>query len=684
VSGLLRRFLAEETGAIAVVVAIAFPVFLLSGVIAVDISNWNVHKRQLQIQADAGALAGGAAFQFPCSSTVNASVLSTAEQYAGDATYGAGRLNTFTDIPDSEHHVLYNSPTYYGGRTKPDPGAPALTGSPCNDSAIDVKVTETHVGAFFSNLIFASHIDASARAQLKEAAGIHGLMPVAVPDPGTVQGAWIQFFDEASNANVGAPVKLTQNGTVNNVAMYATPATTVNVTTDKLGVRAIISGSATDNNCTDDGVECYDQSSTSTTLLSVRRWPTTDPDSAATQPQPWVSDLRLGVDPAGTAPCATPYFADVPLSASPCNMNVFATVHFSTKSGSGITSLANQTVSVTMGGSTINLKPPVDTNPATSNNIWTGSIPVTTSSGSSQLGLILDQHQGTVHGTGCKNNNGNGSACTVTIGDAQRVYGASALTSGPLGIVQIDEVTSSGLSTYANSIPRCTSSPCNHQFIVTLGINTLHVATSGERPTVLRLLFNQQNSSQNQSLVCDPNNRNLVSELTTGCNGDFRIAEPGECDGVQHQTDLPSPWPCVETKGGEQPNAVAQAMKARIMGGAGSCTPTNANHWSSFPNLPTNDNRIVPLFLTAFGSFEGSGKATVPIVSFAEFYITGWTTQGGGGQPANCNNDPVPTDTKGGYLVGHFIKRVVPNSDGDNGQDCNPTDLSPCTPVLTK
>jgi hypothetical protein len=684
-SGLLNRILAEETGAVAVVVAIAFPVLLLAGVLAVDISNWNVHKRQLQIQADAGALAGASAFQFPCDSTVNSSVLSNAEQYAGDATYGAGRVNTFDDIPDSEHHVLYNSTTFYGGRTKSDPGAPALTGNPCNDSAIDVKATETNVSAFFGHFL-ARHIDATARAQLKVAAGIRGLMPMAVPDPSTVQGAWVQFFNEATGVNIGSPVKLTQGGTSNNMAMYATPTTTVDVSTDKLGVRAIISGS-NDNNCADDGVECYDQSGTTTTLLSVRRWPTTDPDTGATQPQPWVSDLRLAIDPTDTSPCATPYFADIPLSTSPCTMKVFATVHFSTTSGSGVTNLANQAVSATIGGQTITLSPPSNTNPATSDNIWTGRIPVATSSGSSQLGLIIDQRQGKVHGSTCSNNNNNNSACKLTMTDVQRVYGASALTSGPLGMVQIDEVDPPGrplgLYTYANSIPKCTSSPCNHKFVVTLGINTLHVATAGERPTVLRLLFNQQNSSQNQSLVCDPADRNLVDELTNGCNGDFRIAKPNECDTVQKITDIASPWPCVETKGGEQPNAIAQAMKARIMGGSNSCDATSANHWSSYPNFPAGDKRIVPLFLTTFGAFEGSGHTTVPIVSFAEFYITGWTSQGSG-QPTGCNNDPVPSDTKGGYLVGHFIKRVIPDNGGDTGQDCKPTDLSPCTAVLTK
>jgi hypothetical protein len=669
------RFLGDETGAVAVVVALAFPFMLLAGVLAVDISNWNVHKRQLQIQADAGALAGAAAFQFPCTGTVETSVIHAGQQYAGDADFGTGRVNTFKDIPDSNHHVLYNSPTYYGGRTKSDPGAPTLTGHPCADTAFDLKVTETDVGAFFGNFI-AKDIDATARAQLKEAAGIQGLMPLAVPDPSAVEGAWVQFVNESTGATIGAPVKADHVAATSNPALYTTTPQTVDVNTDKIGVRAIISGSATDNDCSHNGVACYDADGG--TLVSVRRWPTTNPDTAA-QKQPWVSDLRLAPG-TSTKPCDAPYFADVPLSNTPCNMDVFVTVHFAT-GATGITSLASQ--DVTLGG--VALTRPADTNPATSTNIWTGKVPVNTSSGPTVLDLTIDQHEGSVHGTQCKSNNNSNSPCTVKIADAQRVYGASALTSGPLALVQIDQI--SPAVTYANSISACSSSPCNHQFVVTLGISTLHVATGvNERPTVLRALFNQQNSSENQTLVCDPLHRNLVYELTNGCNAQFRIANPGECDGVSKMDSLPQPWPCVETKGGETPNAIEQAMTARILGGASTCDATTANHWSSYPNFSDTDKRIVPLFLTSFGAFEGSGKATVPIINFAEFYITGWTGQGTKGNPTqDCpSNDPVPTDSKGGYLVGHFIKRVIPDSSGDTGNDCNPTDLTPCTAVLTR
>ena len=43
------------------------PVLIVVLILVVDVGNWFVHKRHLQMQADAGALAGGGVFTFPCS-----------------------------------------------------------------------------------------------------------------------------------------------------------------------------------------------------------------------------------------------------------------------------------------------------------------------------------------------------------------------------------------------------------------------------------------------------------------------------------------------------------------------------------------------------------------------------------------------------------------------------------------
>ena len=60
----MRRFdVRNEHGVVTVMVALLLPLFLLLGVFVIDVANWWVHKRHLQVQADAAALAGGALVQ---------------------------------------------------------------------------------------------------------------------------------------------------------------------------------------------------------------------------------------------------------------------------------------------------------------------------------------------------------------------------------------------------------------------------------------------------------------------------------------------------------------------------------------------------------------------------------------------------------------------------------------------
>ena len=62
---LLHTRVTEERGATIVLVAVSTAVLILVVAFVVDIANWYVHKRHLQGQADAAALAGGAAFTLP-------------------------------------------------------------------------------------------------------------------------------------------------------------------------------------------------------------------------------------------------------------------------------------------------------------------------------------------------------------------------------------------------------------------------------------------------------------------------------------------------------------------------------------------------------------------------------------------------------------------------------------------
>ena len=59
---LVRRRLAqsgEERGTVIVMVAVWLPIAVLIAAFVVDIANWFVHRRHLQMQADAAASRGG-------------------------------------------------------------------------------------------------------------------------------------------------------------------------------------------------------------------------------------------------------------------------------------------------------------------------------------------------------------------------------------------------------------------------------------------------------------------------------------------------------------------------------------------------------------------------------------------------------------------------------------------------
>ena len=110
-------------------------------------------------------------------------------------------------------------------------------------------------------------------------------------------------------------------------------------------------------------------------------------------------------------------------------------------------------------------------------------------------------------------------------------------------------------------------------------------------------------------------------------------------------------------------------MKNRILGGANTCTaPIN------WPNWSVGDTRIVPLIITPFGSFGGSGNDIVPVIDFGAFYVTGW------------NGDPCPG--------AHPIRRAISPATSSSTRRrihmapaqpvCDPDALTPCVAVLTQ
>ena len=175
-----------------VLTAILMPALLFLLLLVIDVGNWYVHKRHLQMQADAAALAGGAHFGdcfSPDAATVagaNTAIKNAATAYAGNtaSTYnfqvggGAPRVTT-----------LFNSKTFAVGSFV---DSSVDIEEPCQTPHLmfDVKQTEADVPYILGSMVDAlvpggtsvvPAINARARVQLHEGADPPGLAAARRP-----------------------------------------------------------------------------------------------------------------------------------------------------------------------------------------------------------------------------------------------------------------------------------------------------------------------------------------------------------------------------------------------------------------------------------------------------------------------------------------------------------------------
>src|SRR5438552_1257145 len=141
--------LSDERGNVVVIVAVGLSALVLLVAFVVDVANWKVHSRHLQLQADAAALAGAHSLAVgSCSDTL---ISADAHKYAGADASGALALynDQVSGTPASRMHVLINSAHYYDPN---DPLANNYTdpnGDPCTAKYVDIKVTETDLPWYF-------------------------------------------------------------------------------------------------------------------------------------------------------------------------------------------------------------------------------------------------------------------------------------------------------------------------------------------------------------------------------------------------------------------------------------------------------------------------------------------------------------------------------------------------------
>jgi Putative Flp pilus-assembly TadE/G-like len=634
----------REEGGIVVFVALLIPVVLLFLSLTVDIGNWWVHKRHLQLQVDAAAFAGGA-FLGDCFSdpvAANAAIKNEATRFGGGA--GSSYNGQVGGTNQGAISLVYQSKTYPAGSIPPDD---TETAPPCDTPNLmfDVKASEAGLPLIFQlpGLSNVTAISAHARVQLKQVEVQEGMLPVAVPDLRFTY-VFATFVNEVTGASLGT-VQLTKSGTSGSDQLWSTPAgIPVSIASAHVGVRLRLVGGPDPNAaCGQIYTECYDLDSPNG-VVHIRGWST---GAAPAARNVWLL-------PGSCVPDA--YFA-----TADCNGGIQAEVDLGALhplTGTGVT--AEVWASVDGNG-----KYPLTPGGTSGLVTWTAGTGLPIAGGGPHT-VELNWNWKKTAGTWI-DPNGAVQDCTKpnrckdegSFGPVQRAFVAGG-RSGALRRVQVFEsgVTTSG----SNSFQTGTTPTLGLSIAVSGSLKVQSLATD---PVVeLRVV-----GSQNQSIDCDPDIPNLADELAQGCGPAYKINPSLACPAYNDLWDTDEPWECAKTQTGGAVGQVDKGMKDRILGGSSTCTaPIN------WPDYDVDDPRIVPLIITPFGSFGGSGNDIVPVIDFAAFYVVGW------------NSDPCPGayPAPKGYIAGHFIKYAAPNPSGAGDLVCNPDALAPCVPVLTR
>jgi hypothetical protein len=701
----LNNRLSEERGATLVVVGVALVALIFVTAAVVDVANWYVHKRHLQLQADAAALAGGAAFKLPgCS---DAEIYTALQQYSGVKS-SALAVNSPYNVQvgnrgDGAVHVLVNSPDPDGYWSN---GYRTNGSAPCAASKVDVKMTETDLPWFLRVPFVVPAINAHAQVAFNLVSQLKGQLPIGVVDVNPQSGAVI-FYDEASPGTLSTTYarylrKIGAAGGLNewsntDSSGSATPISVVMPPSGRLGAVVAfssdgpphsasmsISGTVTEI-CGRARVDCYNDPAASGLLFAHGYSP-----SAAANKTPVVKGATLS-----TGDCADLY-AYYTYNQAGCTATL--TVAFDTK----ISTLSNVELTASPGG---NCSGGGHNNDASLTRTFTINIPAHAGPCPITVTWIVRRETDfpsgpTPPGITCGNAFNSGNACNGSFGVVQRAFGGDDDLSGPIRTAHLLNM-GSGFGTPscpgpAGFGPACNSFPIGetHSLAVDVQLGGAITTSKNDPPVLLRIV----GGSRNGTIDCNKTG-NLRDQLANGCDLPYRINTNSDLRCVDATTVTtksallasPQAYPCVAVQTGGSVGQFTQGIQDRILNGANSCPGAGQpgqNYWDLYPDFPSADNsygfndpRIVYVFMVPFGSFRGSGNAILPIVSFGIFYVRGWGGNGGG------NDDPCPgaiPNVPAGDLAGNFITHVADSADAYGTEACVVGSFNPCVAVLTK
>jgi hypothetical protein len=613
----------SERGAVLLIVAVGMFALVFVAAVVVDTANWFEHKRHLQLQADAAALAGADSMSLPLSSCSNATIAAAAHNYGGpDANNPTALYNAQVGgTPSSKMHILINSLGYHGDANAADNngGAPCASSPPnqfCRSATdpnvggpgIDIKATETDLPWFFGGLV--PRINAHARVCLMQQSASSNSLPIAVPNPKPRSAAAIFIDEGAGNAIVsGGRVRLDecQNPAPpapptcpSGVSLWTSGGTDVSIAA-QTGVVIAISGlpraslslaGPLSTICGQPLTSCFDAKNDPPTVgvNFIRGWTNA---GSGTQPNPpLLRDVQLFP---GSCP-ADAYFEAI---AANCSVTMAAMVDASLPGGAAYS--MNVTVSGAGCGKGCSLTrdnavPPSAECAAVmaggaSGQCWKGSIPISAMAGAQRLTVSWQTSVGTINGKDCTKAQGCGDVFEGG-GWIQQAYTAddrpSNNISGPLARVQILGCTSPVNCPVvdANSLGLGT-----HTIAVSVDVKgALQNAQNASDPTALcvfpdnsvhqfaclKVTVASGGAGSTQSVNCDPlasPKKDLDDQLALGCTPEYILNTGTPCPSA-NDLENPNLWPqgtwnCTELFTGNKTPLVSKGLNRRMYG-----TPT--------------------------------------------------------------------------------------------------------------
>ena len=657
-SGLNKR----ERGAVVVLAALLiFPLTLLLA-FAIDTGHWWVHKRHLQTQADAGALAGGFGPWLPVCD--EAAIEAAALEYASHL--GGGFNPQYTNAANVR--VVLNSGD----------------GTPCQTLAaghgfLDVKVTEANLPNFFGlipGFSVVPAINARARVEIQKQLLGNNIRPIAVRDDSQYQCAQAQLFAaDGSGSPTSSPFATIPLGARTVLpdlsTRFSNPGGSGGITLPSSAnvVVRILLGNA---GCA--STDAYADPSGGVNLIDTYQ---AGAAPGAGSP-PKIGSVSL---PPGLSSCLPdPYFSSVPSS---CNVTVEAHVAFA---AGGVCSGANPTALVTING-----VPATCGDPDALGQPWRATIAVNPMSGPHFFTVNWEQQYGTVFGKTCKRN-GNPVECRGSFDVQQAAFSATddedVTNSGRIRLVQIGELGKNPLG--ANSFVQGST----HNFVVTVEVQGL--ANSGRTDPPIIIRNSNQNSKRTGLIDCGQGSGAGADHdaIVYGCGPPIPPAPSGsrpififptggslsDCQ-TPDNTTFPAPIDCVFAIPGNRRQKIASAISDRING---SCNHWNAYRDSNTP-IPAVDPRKLAFLITSPADLSGNSHGDpIPVLGLATFYVTG--VDGMTGNGSGCTNEAYPGSGTGKFQFwGHWIPDVVTSGGGTGtGQFCDPTKFGNCIAVLTR